>query len=142
MKIFQYLMIAALASSCGYVVHVFSAEWLQNWVAQIMEGREVSTSWDVRYFALFTSLEYGISAVVLYWLIRDKIIQLGQFKAFVILSLLLASLHGALIRQPLMDFVIGNPIEVAVVQNAFQWLVWILMSFVVVYGLERVMRKH
>nr|MBF4265025.1 hypothetical protein [Vibrio anguillarum] len=88
-----------------------------------------------------TSLEYGISAIVLYWLIRDKIIKYGQFKAFIILSLLLTALHGALIRQPLMDFVVGNPIEVALVQNAFKWLVWVLMSLVTVYGFERVVKK-
>lgn len=141
MKYFQYFALAALASSCGFVVHVFSAEWLQQWISQIMQGRVMSSSWDVRYIAMFTSLEYGISAMVLYWLIRDKIIQYGKFKAFLILSLLLTALHGALIRQPLMDFIIGNPIEVALLQNAFKWLVWILMSLVVVYGSERVMRQ-
>lgn len=141
MKIFQYLIIAALASSCGFIVHVFSAEWLQSWIAQIMEGHKVSSSWAVRYIAILTSLEYGISTLILYWLVRDKIIPYGKFKAFVILSLLLTALHGALIRQPLMDFIIGNPIEVALLQNIFKWLVWILMSFVVVYGSERVVRK-
>ncbi|EJN3357910.1 hypothetical protein NPU96_001667 [Vibrio alginolyticus] len=141
MNNFQYLIVAAIASSCGFIVHVFSAEWLQGWVAQIMAGHEVSSSWDVRYIAMLTSLEYGISAVILYWLIRDKIMPYGKFKAFVILSLLLTALHGALIRQPLLDFIIGNPIEVALLQNAFKWLVWILMSFVVVYGSERVAKK-
>ncbi|EGR1757974.1 hypothetical protein GA076_24015 [Vibrio parahaemolyticus] len=141
MKYVQYFVIAAIASSCGFIVHVFSAEWLQAWIAQHMEGQSVIPSWDVRYIAMLTSLEYGISAIVLYWLIRDKIIKYGQFKAFIILSLLLTALHGALIRQPLMDFVVGNPIEVALVQNAFKWLVWMLMSLVTVYGFERVVKK-
>lgn len=141
MKILQYLTIAAIASSCGFIVHVISAEWLQAWIAEIMEGHKVTPSWDVKYIAMFTSLEYGISTVILYWLIRGKIIRYGKFKAFVILSLLLTALHGALIRQPLMDYIVGNPIEVALLQNAFKWLVWILMSFVVVYGLERLDKK-
>ena len=141
MKNFQYLIVAAIASSCGFIVHVFSTEWLQGWVAEIMAGHEVSPSWDVRYIAMLTSLEYGISALILYWIIRDKLMPYGKFKAFVILSLLLTALHGALIRQPLMDFLIGNPLEVALLQNAFKWLVWILMSFVVVYGSEHVAKK-
>ena len=141
MKYFQYLIIAAIASSGAFVVHVFSAEWLQVWVSHVMEGKEVIPSWDVRYIALFTSLEYGISTIILYWLIRDKIIQFGTVTAVVILSLLLMALHGVLIRQPLMDFIIGNPLEVAVVQNAFKWLSWIVMSIVVVFGSEYVLRK-
>ncbi|HHX8330477.1 TPA: hypothetical protein ACVOYW_004255 [Vibrio alginolyticus] len=117
MKNFQYLIVATIASSCGFIVHVLSVEWLKGWVAQIMAGHVVSSSWSVRYIAMLTSLEYGISAVILYWLIRDKIMPHGKFKAFVILNLLLTALHGALIRQPLMDSIVGNPIEVALLQN-------------------------
>lgn len=137
MKYLQYLTMAALASSLGFIVHVFSAEWVQGWVAQIMQGRSVTPSWDVRYIATLTSLEYGASTIVLYWLIRDKVIKYGKFKAFITLSLLFTALHGALVRQPLMDYIIGNPVEVVLVQNALKWLVWILMSLVVVYGSER-----
>lgn len=142
MNIFKLFIIAVVASSCGFIVHVFSAEWLNDWVANVMAGTEVKPSWDVRYIAMLTSIEYGISTVILYWLVRDRIIQYGQFKAFVILSLLLTALHGALIRQPLMDFIIGNPIEVVMLQNAFKWLVWILMAAVVVYGSERLKKMH
>jgi hypothetical protein len=39
-----------------------------------------------------------------------------------------------------MDFVIGNPWHVAIVQNTFIWLSWILMGFVVVYGYEMVVK--
>ena len=141
MKYLQYLAIAALASSLGFIVHVFSAEWVQGWVAQIMQGRSVTPSWDVRYIATLTSLEYGASTIVLYWLIRDKVIKYGKFKAFITLSLLFTALHGALVRQPLMDYIIGNPVEVVLVQNALKWLVWILMSLVVVYGSERLAKN-
>lgn len=141
MKYLQYLTMAALASSLGFIVHVFSAEWVQGWVEQIMQGRSVTPSWDVRYIAMLTSLEYGVSTIVLYWLIRNKVIKYGKFKAFITLSLLLTALHGALVRQPLMDYIIGNPVEVVLVQNALKWLVWILMSLVVVYGSERLAKN-
>lgn len=38
-----------------------------------------------------------------------------------------------------MDYIIGNPLNVVLVQNAFKWLVWLLMSFFIVYGYEFVM---
>ena len=99
MKYVQYFFIAAIVSSFGFIVHVFSAEWLQAWIAQYMEGQSIIPSWDVRYIAMLTSLEYGISAIVLYWLIRDKIIKYGQFNAFIILSLLLTAIHGGVVEQ-------------------------------------------
>jgi hypothetical protein len=35
-----------------------------------------------------------------------------------------------------MDYVVGNPLHVVLVQNGFKWLVWLLMSFLVVFGFE------
>jgi hypothetical protein len=60
----------------------------------------------------------------------------GVFKASLLFSILLASIHGAFVRQPLMDYVVGNPLHVVLVQNGFKWLVWLLMSFLVVFGFE------
>ncbi len=142
MKILLMILIAALASSASFVVHVFTVEWLPSWIGSQMDGIAIQASWDVRYIAIFTSIEYGLAASAIYWLAREKLLFLGNFKSSLILAILLASVHGAFIRQPLMDFVVGNPLHVVVVQNIFKWLVWMLMSFVIVYGVEYIiMRK-
>lgn len=86
--------------------------------------------------ALISSIEYGVAAVALYALMRDKLIQHGVLFAVVIFSLLLTAIHGAFIRQPLMDYVIGNPLQVVLAQNAFKWLIWLLMSTLVIIGYE------
>ena len=52
------------------------------------------------------------------------------------MSLILLTINALLIRQPLMDFAIGNPLHVVLVQNAFKWVPWILMAFIIVYGYE------
>ncbi|GAB2648997.1 hypothetical protein GCM10026988_16480 [Vibrio panuliri] len=86
--------------------------------------------------ALITSIEYGLGATFIYALARDRLIKAGRTKAVVIFSILLMAIHGAFIRQPLMDYVIGNPLHVVVVQNGFKWLVWLLMSLIIVVGYE------
>lgn len=126
----------------GFVVHVFNVEWLPDWIGGQMQGVEIKPSWAVRYVAGITSIEYGIAVIVLYHLARDKLIQFGKFKASVYLSLLLLALSALFIRQPLMDYLIGNPIHVVIVQNAFIWLSWVLLSFIAVYGYEFIMNKE
>ena len=141
MRYLKYLLLAALASTLGFIVHVFAVEWLQPWISQKMANHSVMPSWDVRYFAMLTSIEYGIATILFYRLMRDKVIVHGKLKVSLLLSVLLLGLHGALIRQPLMDFLVGNPLDVALLQNAFKWLTWILISVTVVYGSEFIDRK-
>ncbi|SIO96741.1 hypothetical protein [Vibrio spartinae] len=140
MRIFYFLVVAAIASSSSFIVHIISAEWLPSWVATQMQGMSIQPSWSVRYVALITSIEYGLGATVLYMLAREKLIIFGRMKATIIFSVLLMAIHGAFVRQPLMDFLIGNPIHVVVVQNGFKWLVWLLMSLIVIVGYESVNR--
>lgn len=136
MKLLQLIVLAVFASFSGFVVHVMTVEWLPSWIEVQMEGVKVQPSWNVRYIAGVTSLEYGVAAVGIYYLAREKLIFLGRFKAAILFAILLTSIHGALIRQPLMDYVVGNPIHVVFVQNGAKWIVWLLMSLVVVYGYE------
>ncbi|KMK51246.1 hypothetical protein RO21_07220 [[Actinobacillus] muris] len=35
---------------------------------------------------------------------------------------------GRLIRQPLMDYAIGNPLYIAILQNMSSWIVWWVMG--------------
>ena len=138
MKLFLLLLVALLASLCSFVVHVITVEWLPQWVGSQMNGISIQPSWNVRYIAALTSIEYGIAAVTIYSLCRDNLRAIGIYKGMGLYAILLAALHGAFIRQPLMDYIVGNPIHVVIVQNAFQWLVWVLMSVAVVLGVESV----
>ena len=140
MKFFLIFIVAVVASASSFIVHVATVEWLPSWVSGQMQGLPIQPSWDVRYIAGVTSLEYGIAAIALYYLARNKLIGFGKFKAALVFSVLLMAIHGAFLRQPLMDYVVGNPIHVVLVQNFFKWLVWLLMSFCVVFGFEFVIK--
>lgn len=135
MKYFLFLIVAVVASASSFVVHVATIEWLPAWIGHQMQGVSIQPSWNVRYIA-----GDGIGAIALYYFARNKLIRLGQLKAALLFSILLMAIHGALLRQPLMDYVVGNPIQVALVQNSFKWLVWLLMSCCVVFGFEFVIK--
>ncbi len=137
-KIFLYTLVAAIASCSAFVIHVLTVEWLPNWISQQMIGKNITASWDVRYVAALTSIEYGIGAVLLYLAARQTLMRHKVFYRAVFLSACLAMVSGAFIRQPLMDVVVGNPLHVAIIQNLFKWLVWMLIGFVVVYGVEAI----
>jgi hypothetical protein len=141
MKYFLLLILAVIASLTGFVVHVFTVEWLPDWISSQMQGTEVKPSWAVRYVAGITSIEYGIASIVLYHLARDKLIKFGKLKASIYLTLLLLALNAMLIRQPLMDYLIGNPLHVVIIQNIFKWLSLILLAFITVYGYEFIKAK-
>ena len=117
MKLLLIFIVIAIASSSSFVVHVISIEWLPAWIGSQMKGLTTQTSWNVRYIAAITSIEYGFAALSLYFLARDRLIKYGLFKASLIFSVLLTAIHGAFIRQPFMDYVVGNPIQVVLVQT-------------------------
>jgi len=141
MKYFLLLVLAIIASLTGFVVHVFTVEWLPDWISSQMQGIEVQPSWSVRYVAGITAIEYGIATIVLYYLARDKLIKFGKLKASIYLTILLLALNAMFIRQPLMDYLIGNPLHVVIVQNVFKWLTGIMLSFITVFGYEFIQAK-
>lgn len=131
---------AAAAASAGFVVHVATQPLVQSWVAERMQDRQVTPSWDVRYVALLTSLETGLGVVILYALIRDRLPITSVVGRGVLLALLLLAVKGALFRQPLMNLVIGNPALVVLVQDGITWLVWLsvcVVAAVVYEGLTK-----
>ncbi|MCB1755803.1 MAG: hypothetical protein KDJ38_09785 [Gammaproteobacteria bacterium] len=140
MKYFLIFIVAVVASASSFVVHVATIEWLPGWVSDQMQGVSIQPSWDVRFIAGVTSIEYGVGAMGLYYLARNKLMSFGKVKAALLFSVLMMAIHGAIFRQPFMDYVVGNPFHVVLVQNGFKWLVWLLMSFCVVFGFEIVIK--
>ena len=141
MKQLSFFLLVVIASLAGFIVHVIAVEWLPSWIGSQMQGVELKPSWAVRYIAGMTSVEYGFAILILYHFSRDKLLSYGKFKASMFLSALLLALQALLIRQPLMDYLIGNPLHVVIVQNGFIWLSWIILSFITVYGYEFIQAK-
>jgi uncharacterized membrane protein YkvI len=124
------LVTAIITAGVGLVIHVASQESIKSWVASHMAGHHVTPSWDVRYIALLTSLEIGIGLVILYALVREALPGKSSLVRGILLGVLLLAIMGRLIRQPLMDLIIGNPVSVVAVQDGISWVVWLAMCIV------------
>jgi hypothetical protein len=131
-------LVAALAvAATGFVIHVGSQAWVQSWVTERMQGRDVRASWDVRYFALITSIEVGIGLVILYALVRGAMPFKSPALRGLLLGVVLLAVMGKLVRQPVMNLLIGNPLSVVAVQDGVSWLLWPAVSVVVAVVFER-----
>lgn len=127
-KIFILLLIAFTASMISFVIHVVSEEWIFSFVSIIMEGKEVAPSWDVRYIAALSAVEIGIAQLIIYILIRKVIPIKSSVIKGIILGTLLLMINGSLLRQPLMNYLIGNPLKVILIQDGITWIIWLLSS--------------
>ena len=131
------LVAAVAAGVVGFVVHVGTQAWVQAWVTERMHGREVTASWDVRYIALATSVEVGLGLVVLYALVRRAMPVKSAVLRGLLLGVVLLAVMGRLVRQPLMNLVIGNPLSVVIVQDGVSWVLWLAAAITAAVVFER-----
>ncbi|HDY8068250.1 TPA: hypothetical protein RQK93_000433 [Vibrio vulnificus] len=134
MKVTLHFAVLILASTVGFIVHVIESEWLRFWVSEQMVGKNVLPSWDVRYLAMALAIESSISMFIVYLLLRQKMSECSLLAQVAALSAIVLTMKSMLVRQPVMDYVIGNPIHVVVAQNFVKWLIPIFMSTIIVVG--------
>lgn len=129
-------LVAIFAAGSGFVLHVLTTIWLPDWLTSRMAGEFVASSWDVRHVAAITSIEYAVGCMILYALFRKAAGDWSMWlRVFVFVVLILAT-RGLLVRQPLMDWLIGNPIDVVLVQNGLKALVWVITAGSSALGIE------
>lgn len=140
-KILWFALVVVAASVTGILVHIANIEWALPWIAHQMNSQPLISSWQLRDLAIITSVEYGIAAFAIYLLARNKLQRFGKLTTTVIFAALLLMLHGNLLRQPIMDFATGTVLSVVLLQNGMTWLMWLLVSAIIVYGCEWVIAR-
>ncbi len=136
MKYIGYLLILVLTAGVGFIIHVIEVEWLAAWVSQQMAGQSVAPSWEVRYVAMALSIEHSLAMFIIYLLLRLKIGHLHTAIQILALSGLTLAFKSLLLRQPIMDYLIGNPLHVVALQNAAKWLIPLCMATIMVIGYQ------
>lgn len=131
------VLAAVLSAGVGFAFHVLAAEVIERQVAAIMAGRQVTPSWDVRIPAALSAIEQGLALALLYLLLRARLPGLGSIRRGVVGGLLALALAGRLIRQPMMDLLIGNPITVVAMQDGLAWITWLAMGVITAICLDR-----
>ncbi|MEM9634602.1 MAG: hypothetical protein AAGA50_24950 [Pseudomonadota bacterium] len=136
------LAAASLAAAAGFVIHVFTVEWIHEWVAGQMAGKTVQPSWDVRVPAALSSMEMGLALTICYALLKYRFPGLRWWIGGFGLGCLMLAVQGRLLRQPLMNWLVGNPIEVVLVQDGIAWLTWLVMALIVAFVFELMPMRH
>ena len=139
--IFNVIIIIFLSSFLGFLCHYINVEYFYDYIAQYMEQNNIEINpynEKIKYIAFLSSIEYSISCMLIYVLMRKTLnaFKFSLIKKIIIFSALIISIHGNLIRQPIMDYIIGNPLNIVFQQNILIWLTWIIMSIVIIVGLE------
>ena len=151
-RILGYVYAAVLTSFTGFFIHVLDAEILEKWSAGQPAG--MTYSLPVTLLAAFTSIEIGIGLVLLYGLVRPVLKEYGLIVRGVIMAALLLAIRGSLLRQPLMDQVIGEAswqalmhdllpwrlTRQALMRDLVPWLTSVVMCLVLVWADERFIR--
>jgi hypothetical protein len=132
-----FILAAIAGAATGFAIHLGTQAWIREWVAAHMAGRSVAPSWDVRLLAAATSLELGVATVFVYVLLRKSLPGLPTIFRGALLAALLLAVTGRLVRQPVMDLAIGNPVSVVLIQDGVAWLTWAALCIAVASVYDR-----
>ena len=146
MKKFGAALTAILASSAAlFFTHKFAADRLPQWLSEQMIGVEIKRlpyGSEVVIPATFTAVEYGIALFLLYLALRRALPGTSAFSRSLVLAGLSLALGGNLLRMPIMQLVVGNPLHVVLVQHGAVWLPYIVGSLTLTYCYEWLRPVH
>ena len=125
-----------LAGILSLLLHLLIGESVGARVSEIMiaRGMGVQTppySASVNILAFGTTIFPGIASAFVFYLIEPNLPGKGIVSKGVIFGLLCMAMRGSLIRLPLMDLAIGNPIEVVLLQRLEPFAIGFCMALVI-----------
>lgn len=130
----SFAVVALLTSLAGFTIHVVTVDVIQKWLFGAPAGMSYSRS--VTALAAITSLEVGIGLTVLYRLIRPALQKRARIVRVLILTTVLLAIQGILVRQLLMDQIVGGIRWQSLVSDMLRWPTWLGMCFVLVWTYE------
>lgn len=136
----RILLATIVAATIGFAIHVFygqglAMEYVQS-VAQ--EGRlsgiirQPYPAWLVTVAAT-TALIPTFGKVLLYLLLQDKLPASSNTGRGLLFGLVLLVIDDALLRAPVMSVIVGNPIDVMLVQSLESWVIPLIMGLVIAH---------
>jgi hypothetical protein len=132
------------AAAAWFFVHKPIADHIDQWVGEHMAGqpdvKRPPYGLEVVLPATLSSIEYGMAMFVLYGLVRRAAPTLSPLARALCVFLLSLAVGGQLLRFPVMQLVIGNPLWVTLVQHAGGWLPYLAASLVVAFSYEALLR--
>jgi|GEM_PF-2599257 len=126
----RFALALTAAAAIGFAIHVlYGRGWAQAYVdAAAAAGRLNGTVHEpyphyVVIIAFASELLVVAGKIVAYVLLRDRLPGQSRQTKGVWFGVLLMAMSDALIRSPFMNYVVGNPIDVVLVQGLEGWLI-------------------
>lgn len=120
-SLYLYFVISiVLVTTIGFVLHVYFFYYTQGLIASLMQGVDVLKppyGSAINVVAFLTAFIPTAAKVGLYYLIGKHLWFSSKLGKGFVYGLLLSLLRGELIREPVMNYLIGNPIEVIFIQQ-------------------------
>ena len=138
-KITQLSVAAISAAAVGFLVHKSFADRLPAWVSAHMGSVQIKLppyGPEVVVPAALTSLEPGLAFLAAYLLARRATPAWPTWRRALVVAALCLGLQGSLLRMPVMQLVVGNPVGVTLVQHAALWMPYVAACLVVAYAYE------
>ena len=138
-KLIQPTVAAVAASVVGFTVHKAFADLLPAWVSAHMGSAQIKLppyGPEIVVPATLTSLESGLAYLAAYLLVRRATPHRSVLIRALLVAALSLALRGSLLRMPVMQLLVGNPVWVTLVQHAGVWAPIVAASLVVSYAYE------
>jgi hypothetical protein len=134
----RILLATLVATIIGFTIHVLYGQGLAMEYVQTaaQEGRlneiirQPYPTWLITIAAI-TALIPTFGKVLLYVLIQDRLPATGKTARGLLFGLVLLAIDDALLRIPIMSVVVGNPVDVMLVQSLESWIIPLIMGLVI-----------
>jgi len=138
-----------LAAAAGFTIHVtYGRGWAEEYTqAAAQAGRithvltEPYPAWLVAV-AMATALVPTFGKVIIYLLVRQKLPGQTAWRKGLAFSALLLLLDGETVRQPLMNTLVGLPLDVSLVKSLEHWVIDPVMGMLIALTVSWSSRKR
>jgi hypothetical protein len=111
----KYISSLVCITIVGLSLHIFLQRVIPIHVSELMEGIIVLTPpypWFVNVLAYVTAIFPVIGLMAIYHLINSHLPSKGRLAKGIVFGLLMLLVQGLLIREPVMNLLVGNGLEV------------------------------
>ena len=136
----RIFLATATAAGAGFAFHVlYGRVFAQDYMAAAAEGGRMNEMLQEPYptyvvtIAALTALIPTLGKVLVWLLIRDKLPSLTTFGKAICFTGLMMLIDGDVLRMPVMNLLVGMPLDVSAVYSAEKWVIVPTMCFLIAF---------
>ena len=132
----RIILAIVIASFISLSIHIFLLGWIKPIIALKMQGIIIPHPPYSQFinFMAYATIFIPVSAVSFgYYIVGDRISCDNRLLKGLILGTFILLIKGALIREPLMNLLVGNPTTIVLLQQSQVWISNFSMAIVIAF---------